>query len=125
MWREKEGARAHLCSALGVHGGENKKGRQNNHDTKTSMGKGGMEGIVTGRRDRLPGHYKWALAETLRLNTTLTSLNIYSNDLGDGGGRAGRERADAGRDAAPQHHAYAAKTSTTMAWERAFGGNHP
>jgi hypothetical protein len=26
-------------------------------------------------------------AETLRLNTTLTSLNLYGNDLGEGGGR--------------------------------------
>jgi hypothetical protein len=29
-----------------------------------------------------------ALAETLRLNTTLTSLDLYKNGLGEGGGRA-------------------------------------
>ncbi len=28
-----------------------------------------------------------SLAETLRLNTTLTSLNLYGNDLGEGGGQ--------------------------------------
>ena len=29
-----------------------------------------------------------ALAEALRFNTTVTSLNLYHNDLGEGGGRA-------------------------------------
>jgi hypothetical protein len=29
-----------------------------------------------------------ALAETLRLNTSLTLLNLYYNDLGEGGGRS-------------------------------------
>jgi len=29
-----------------------------------------------------------ALAETLRLNTTPTSLNLWRNGLGEGGGRA-------------------------------------
>ena len=29
-----------------------------------------------------------ALAETLLLNTTVTSLDLYNNDLGEGGGRA-------------------------------------
>ena len=28
------------------------------------------------------------LAETLRLNTTLTWINLYNKDLGEGGGRA-------------------------------------
>jgi Ran GTPase-activating protein (RanGAP) involved in mRNA processing and transport len=30
----------------------------------------------------------WVLAEALRLNTTLASLNLYYNGLGEGGGRA-------------------------------------
>ena len=29
----------------------------------------------------------WAIAETLRVNTTLTELNLASNRLGEGGGR--------------------------------------
>ncbi len=39
----------------------------------------------------------WAMAEALRLNTTVTSLNLRENDLREGG-------AGARRGTAPKHH---------------------
>ena len=64
-----------------------------------------------------------ALAKALRLNTTVTSLNLGINVLGKGGGR----RAEGGGRAREQRHCTSTpqlcpSTFAGMAWERAEGG---